>query len=69
MRAGTGRADAGRFKICNLITRAVFDKTFTIGEKLKDPDLEVIATSALSRDADGVHVMDHAWFERVTLSA
>ncbi len=58
-----------RLKMRNLLTRAVFDKTFKAGEKFKEPDLETIEASYLYSDGDGSHFMDQESFETVTLSA
>ena len=40
-----------RLKMRNLLTRAVFDKTFKAGEKFKEPDLETVEASYLYSDA------------------
>src|SRR5512144_3050043 len=58
-----------RLKMRNLLTRAVFDKTFTAGEKFKDPDLETVPASYLYTDGDGSHFMDQETFETHTLPA
>jgi elongation factor P len=58
-----------RLKMRNLITRAVFDKTFKAGEKFKEPDLAVVTASFLYADGDGYHFMDQESFETLTLSA
>ena len=58
-----------RIKMRNLLTRAVFDKTFKAGEKFKEPDLEMIPASYLYGDGDGYHFLDQASFETLTLSA
>jgi elongation factor P len=58
-----------RLKIRNLITQAVFDKTFKAGEKFREPDLDFIPAAYLYSDADGCHFMDQASFETVTLGA
>jgi elongation factor P len=57
-----------RLKMRNLLTRAVFDKTFKAGEKFKEPDLEVVEASYLYSDGDGSHFLDQASFETHTLS-
>jgi elongation factor P len=57
-----------RLKMRNLITRAVFDKTFKAGEKFKEPDLEMVEASYLYSDGDGSHFMDQESFETLTLS-
>ena len=58
-----------RVKMRNLLTRAVFDRTFKAGEKFDEPDLETIEASYLYRDADGYHFMDQHTFETVTLGS
>jgi len=56
-----------RLKMRNLLTRAVFDKTFKAGEKFKEPDLYVVTASYLYADGDGCHFMDQESFETLTL--
>jgi elongation factor P len=56
-----------RVKMRNLLTRAVFDKTFKAGEKFAEPDLETVPASYLYSDADGFHFMDQNSFETLTL--
>src|SRR5262245_22141724 len=58
-----------RLKMRNLLTRAVFDKTFKAGDKFQEPDLEVVPASYLYQDASGYHFMDQESFETLTLSA
>ena len=55
-----------RIKMRNLLTRAVFDKTFKAGEKFKEPDLENVDATFLYGDADGYHFMDQESFETST---
>src|SRR5512147_1671856 len=57
-----------RLKMRNLITRAVFDKTFKASDKLKEPDLQMVPASFLYSDGDGAHFMDQESFETITLS-
>jgi elongation factor P len=57
-----------RLKMRNLITRAVFDKTFKASDKFKEPDLEMVPASFLYADGDGTHFMDQESFETITLS-
>lgn len=38
-----------RVKMRNLLTRAVFDRTFKAGEKFAEPDLEMVTASFLRR--------------------
>ena len=56
-----------RVKMRNLLTRAVFDKTFKAGEKFKAPDLETVEVSYLYSDNEGSHFMDQESFETITL--
>ena len=58
-----------RLKMRNLLTRAVFDKTFKAGEKFKEPDLETVEASYLYSDGDGSHFMDQESFETISLSS
>jgi elongation factor P len=56
-----------RIKMRNLITRAVFDRTFKAGEKFAEPDLEHVATTFSYGDADNLHFLDQATFDTITL--
>jgi elongation factor P len=58
-----------RVKMRNLLTRAVFDKTFKAGDKFKEPDLAVVPASYLYSDSSGVHFMDQESYETLSLSA
>jgi len=58
-----------RVKMRNLLTRAVFDKTFKAGEKFAEPDLDVIPASYLYSDGDSYYFMDQNSFETLMLSA
>ena len=58
-----------RLKMRNLITRAVFDKTFKAGEKFAEPDLSTAEASFLYVDSEGFHFMDQESFETLTLRA
>ena len=57
-----------RVKMRNLLTRAVFDKTFKAGEKFSEPDLVQVSASFLYADGAGYHFMDQQTFETLTLS-
>ncbi len=57
-----------RLKMRNLLTRAVFDKTFKASDKFKEPDLEMVPASFLYSDPDGFHFMDQESYETLTLS-
>lgn len=57
-----------RVKMRNLLTRAVFDKTFKAAEKFAEPDLAQVPATYLYADAAGYHFMDQDSFETLTLS-
>jgi len=57
-----------RLKIRNLLTNAVFEKTFKAGEKFKEPDLHLVAASYLYSDGSGSHFLDQESFETHTIS-
>jgi elongation factor P len=56
-----------RLKMRNLLTRAVFDKTFKAGDKFAEPDLAVVSATFLYSDGDGYHFMDQETFETLTI--
>jgi elongation factor P len=58
-----------RLKMRNLLTRAVFDRTFKAGEKFKEPDLVKVSARYQYNDSDGYHFMDEDSFETLTLRA
>jgi elongation factor P len=51
----------------NLLTRAVFDRTFKAADKFKEPDLVTVPATFLYTDADGHHFMDQESFDTLTL--
>jgi elongation factor P len=57
-----------RLKIRNLLTSAVFDRTFKANDKFKEPDLQLVPASYLYSDGDGSHFMDQETFETHTLA-
>ena len=58
-----------RLKMLNLLTRAVFDKTFKAGEKFEEPDLVKVTAAFQYADRDGYHFMDQESYETLTLRA
>ena len=52
----------------NLLTSAVFDKTFKAQDRFKEPDLELVPATFLYKDADGYNFLDQESFETHTLS-
>lgn len=57
-----------RLKMRNLLTSAVFEKTFKAGEKFKEPDLVLVEATYLYSDGSGYHFLDQESFETLTLS-
>jgi elongation factor P len=57
-----------RLKMRNLLTRAVFDRTFKAGDKFKEPDLVVEPAAYLYNGTDGLNFMDQETFETFALS-
>lgn len=57
-----------RLKMRNLLTNAVFEKTFKAGDKFKEPDLQRVQTSYLYSDGAGAHFMDQETYETLTLT-
>jgi elongation factor P len=56
-----------RIKMRNLLTRAVFDRTFKAGDKFKEPDLDTVPATFLYADGDGCHFLDQDSFDTLTL--
>jgi elongation factor P len=57
-----------RLKLRNMLTRAVFDRTFKASDKFKEPDLQTVEASYLYSDADGSYFLDQETFETLVLS-
>jgi elongation factor P len=57
-----------RLKMRNLLTNAVFEKTFKASDKFKEPDLQSVPASYLYSDGDGSHFLDQECFETYTLT-
>ena len=51
----------------NMLTRAVFDRTFKAADKFTEPDLETIEAAYLYADATGYHFMDQETFDSMTV--
>jgi elongation factor P len=56
-----------RLKMRNLVTSAVFDRTFKAGEKFKEPDLQTVSASYLYHDGTAYHFLDQQTFETHSL--
>lgn len=57
-----------RLKMRNMLTSAVFDKTFKASDKFTEPDLQTVAASYLYSDGDGSYFLDQESFETHVLS-
>ncbi len=57
-----------RLKMRNLLTSAVFEKTFKANDKFKEPDLQLVPASYMYTDADGSYFLDQESFETFTLT-
>src|SRR5450631_1831401 len=57
-----------RLKIRNLLTNAVFERTFKAGEKFREPDLQLVPASYLYSDGSGSHFLDQESYETLTLA-
>ncbi len=57
-----------RLKMRNLLTSAVFEKTFKANDKFKEPDLQLVPASYMYTDADGSYFLDQESFETFTLA-
>ena len=56
-----------RLKMRNLLTSAVFEKTFKANDKFKEPDIQLVPASYLYSDGDGSHFLDQESYETLTL--
>src|SRR5258708_30688242 len=63
-----GGQTLGRLKMRNLLTNAVFEKTFKASDKFKEPDLQSVQASYLYSDWDGSHFADQESDETVNLN-
>ncbi len=57
-----------RLKMRNLLTSAVFEKSFKANDKFKEPDLQLVPASYLYSDGDGSHFLDQESYETLTLN-
>lgn len=57
-----------RLKMRNLLTHAVFEKTFKANDKFKEPDLQLVPASYLYSDSEGSHFLDQESYETLTLA-
>lgn len=57
-----------RLKMRNMLTRAVFDKTFKASDKFREPDLQTVPASYLYSDGQASYFLDQESFETLALS-
>ena len=57
-----------RLRMRNMLTRAVFDKTFKASDKFKEPDLQTVDASYLYSDQGGSYFLDQESYETLALS-
>jgi len=63
-----GAATLVRAKVRNILTGAVFDRTFKSGDRFEAPDLARRGVQFLYRDGDDLHFMDTESYEQFRLS-
>ncbi len=54
-------------KMRNLLTGAVFEKTFKANDKFKEPDIQLVPASYLYSDSEGSYFLDQESYETLTL--
>jgi elongation factor P len=64
-----GSATLVKAKVRNILTGAVFDKTFKSGEKFDEPDLQMRNVQYLYREGDDYNFMDTASYEQFHMPA
>jgi len=63
-----GSATLVKAKVRNILTGAVFDRTFKSGEKFEEPDLQMRQVQYLYSEGDDLHFMDNASYEQFHMS-
>ncbi len=63
-----GSATLVRSKVRNILTGAVFDRTFKSGERFEEPDLQMRPVQFLYRDGTDLHFMDTESYEQFHLT-
>ena len=56
-----------RLKMRNLLTNAVFEKSFKAGDKFKEPDVVLVPASYLYTDGESFYFLDQESFETLAL--
>lgn len=62
-----GAATLVRTKLRNIVTGAVFDRTFKSGEKFEEPDVQLRRVQFLYGDSEACNFMDQESYEQVAL--
>lgn len=55
-------------KVRNLLTNAVFEKTFKANERFQEPDVQLVPATYLYSDNDGSYFLDQESYETLTLT-
>ena len=63
-----GAASLVRTKIRNIVTGAVFDRTFKSGEKFEEPDVQYRQVQFLYNDGEACNFMDMGSYDQFTLT-
>src|SRR5262245_57869611 len=63
-----GSATLVKAKIRNILTGAVFDRTFKSGDKFEEPDLQMRQVQFIYAEGDDYHFMDTASYEQFHLA-
>lgn len=63
-----GSSTLVKAKVRNILTGAVFDKTFKSGERFEEPDLEMRQVQFLYKEGDDYHFMDTGSYEQFHLT-
>ena len=63
-----GSATLYKTKVRNILTGAVFDRTFKSGDKFDEPDLQLRPIQFLYRDGTDLHFMDNESYEQFHLA-
>ena len=64
-----GSATLVKAKVRNILTGAVFDRTFKAGEKFEEPDLQMRQIQYLYNDGESYYFMDTASYEQFHFTA
>ena len=63
-----GSSTLVKARVRNVLSRAVFDRTFKAGDKFQEPDVEIRPVQFLYRDGEDFHFMDQSSYEQFHLT-